>query len=127
MARSTQVAARERAREALRRREAERAARDGMISNAAADYFAGDLLVEEGTAKMQSAIVRLLDELDETPASAAALLGLTAREVNKLRRDASTATDARANENGDVRASGSPAGDNENLADQNPSETGQVG
>lgn len=129
MARSTQVAARERAREALRRREAERAARDGMISNAAADYFAGDLLVEEGTAKMQSAIVRLLDELDETPASAAALLGLSVREVNKLRRDASATTDSgtAARESGDAEASGSATGDSEDDADQGPGEAGQVG
>ncbi|WP_028473744.1 hypothetical protein [Nocardioides alkalitolerans] len=92
MARSTQVAARERAREALRRREAERAARDGMITQAAADYFAGELLVEDGTAKMRAAIVALVDELDETPASAATLLGLTVREVKKLRRDAAAQT-----------------------------------
>lgn len=114
MARSTQVSARERAREAVRRREAERAAREKRVQQELTNYFEGDELVAEGTAKKTAAIAALIDSLGESPADVADLLGLEAREVNRLKREAAEA------EVSETPASSDPAVDS-------GSETGRTG
>ncbi|MDF9716485.1 hypothetical protein [Nocardioides sp. ChNu-99] len=94
MARSAQVTARERAREAVRRREAERAARERQVHQELTNYFAGEEKVDEGTRLMSEAVSRLIDELGESPADVAALLDVEVREVNRLKRAVASEVDA---------------------------------
>lgn len=119
MARSTQVNARERAREAVRRREAERAQREKQVQQELTSFFEGDELVSQGHSKMSAAVVRLVDELGESAADVAELLGLEVREVNRLKREASTNSDgAGDSDDNDVASQGG--------RDQSDAESGGV-
>ncbi|MCK6210549.1 hypothetical protein KZX45_08335 [Georgenia sp. EYE_87] len=89
-----QIDARERARSARLRLDAERDKRDRLIEEAAAKYYtAGDERDELAT-KLQAldermdATVQDLLNLGETPSRVAVLLGIEAREVRRIRRDA---------------------------------------
>lgn len=88
MARTNQAEARERARAARRRLDEQRAERDKKVDDATLEFFAGQALVEEGTAQRDAALVQLLDDLDEPIANVALLLDLDPKDVNRLRRQA---------------------------------------
>jgi len=87
-----QLDARERARNARLRLDAERDKRDGLIEDAAAAYYTTADEREDLIAKLRDvearmrATVRELIDLGETPTRVAALLGIDAREVRAIRR-----------------------------------------
>lgn len=88
-----QLDARERARNARLRLDAERDKRDALIEDAAAAYYTAFDEREELIAKLRDvetrmrATVRELINLRETPTRVAALLGVEAREVRLIRKE----------------------------------------
>lgn len=108
MARSIQAEARERARAAQRRLAAERAERDKQIEDAAAKYFAGRLVIEEATEEIHAAVIELVDELGESKATVASLLGIETKELNVLHRSALKAAEKTAGSDGVPVTSGAP-------------------
>lgn len=88
MARKNQSGARERAREAKRRLDADRHARDVKIEEAATRYYEGQDLIDQGSAKVDAAVLVLLDDLGEKPENVAVLLGVETREVTAMRKRA---------------------------------------
>ncbi|GAA3512881.1 hypothetical protein [Georgenia daeguensis] len=88
-----QLDARERARNARLRLDAERDKRDGLIEDAVAAYYtAGDeredlvATLRDVEARMRATVRELID-LRETPTRVAALLGIEAREVRAIRKE----------------------------------------
>jgi hypothetical protein len=92
MARTNQAEARERARAARRRLDEQRQARDKKIDDATLEFYAGQALVEEGTAQRDAALVQLLDDLAEPVETVALLLDLDAKEITRLRRQAKSSS-----------------------------------
>lgn len=101
MARTTkQIDARERARKARLRVDAEREQRDRKIEDAAADYFTAadnyaevSRKLEEIESRMGTAVKSLLD-LGESQVRIAALLGIDTKEVRRLRAGLNQKTEA---------------------------------
>lgn len=88
MARLNQAEARERARAAKRRLDADRHARDKQIEEAATAFYAGRSLIDEGVEAVEAAVMTLVDDLSEPTANVAVLLDINEAEVRRIRRQA---------------------------------------
>ena len=92
MARSSQVAARERARAAKARLDAERAERDKLVEEAATEFYAAEGLMEDLEQQLEEArgskagAVVALGQLGEPVDRIAALCGISATEVRALKK-----------------------------------------
>lgn len=86
MARAIAKDARERARAAKRRVDAERAERDKLIEDAATAYYESAAIIDEATAQMHAAVNTLLNDLQEPVSRVATLLDLDPKELGKLKK-----------------------------------------
>lgn len=86
MARAIAKDARERARAAKRRVDAERAERDRLIEDAATAYYESAAIIDDATAQMHAAVNTLLNDLQEPVSRVATLLDLDPKELNKLKK-----------------------------------------